>query len=128
MDHAGTQSHRPEGVIYPEAVSEDVGTGALPSPLSHFATRLDEVRSADAPDMNAIGRLLVELAADDEFFGPLIADMAPASMDVHWLLKPDRGDTHPASVGMGVGHHAFGPVDERQPGTPFRFQQPVHVH
>jgi len=91
MDHAGTQSHRPEGVIYPEAVSEDVGTGALPSPLSHFATGLDEVRSAGAPDMNAIGRLLVELAADDEFFGPLIADMAPASMDVHWLLKPERG-------------------------------------
>jgi predicted metal-dependent enzyme (double-stranded beta helix superfamily) len=41
--------------------------------------------------MDAIGRLLVRLAADDEFFRPLIADMAPASMDVHWLLKPERG-------------------------------------
>jgi len=75
----------------PEGVSEDVGTGALPSPLRHFATGVDEARSADVPDMGAIGRLLVQLAADDEFFRPLIADMAPASMDVHWLLRPARG-------------------------------------
>ena len=65
-------------------------TDALPGPLREFATGVDEARSADAPDMDAIGRLLVRLAADDEFFRPLIADMAPASMDVHWLLQPER--------------------------------------
>ena len=41
--------------------------------------------------MDAVGRLLVELGADDEFFGPLIAGMPAASTGVHWLLKPERG-------------------------------------
>lgn len=75
----------------PGAVSADGGTGALPTPLSLFAAGLGEARSADVLEMDAVGRLLAELAADDEFFGPLIADMPPASMDVHWLLRPDRG-------------------------------------
>ena len=69
----------------------DVGTGALPSPLSHFVVQLDEVRASGVPDMDAVGRLLVQLAADDEFFAPLIAGMSPASMGVHWLVKPERG-------------------------------------
>jgi predicted metal-dependent enzyme (double-stranded beta helix superfamily) len=69
----------------------DVGTGALPSPLSQFVTQLDEVRASGVPDMDAIGRLLAQLAADDEFFAPLVAGMPPASMGVQWLVKPDRG-------------------------------------
>ncbi|MFY9667765.1 MAG: hypothetical protein WAK44_07430 [Trebonia sp.] len=72
-------------------MTEDVATGALPSPLSHFVSQLDEVRAGGVPDMDAIGRLLAQLAADDEFFAPLIAGMPPESMGVHWLVKPERG-------------------------------------
>jgi hypothetical protein len=43
------------------------GTSALPGPLRRFADRLDEVRSADVVDMGQVGRVLVELAADEEF-------------------------------------------------------------
>ncbi|MFZ0079760.1 MAG: hypothetical protein WAL13_11685, partial [Trebonia sp.] len=60
-------------------MTEDVATGALPSPLSHFVSQLDEVRAGGVPDMDAIGRLLAQLAADDEFFAPLIAGMPPES-------------------------------------------------
>ena len=51
------------------------GADALPRPLRHFADQLDELRSADVLDMDQVGRLLVELAADEEFFGPLIAQL-----------------------------------------------------
>jgi predicted metal-dependent enzyme (double-stranded beta helix superfamily) len=68
-----------------------VVTGTLPSPLSHFVGQLNEVCSADVLDMGAVGRLLVELAADEDFFGPLIAGMPPESPEVHWLVKPGRG-------------------------------------
>jgi hypothetical protein len=43
------------------------GTGSLPGPLRHFADRLAAVRSAEIFDMNQVGRVLVELAADEEF-------------------------------------------------------------
>ena len=72
-------------------MTENVGTGALPGPLRQFVAQLDEVRAGGVPDMDAIGRLLVQLAADDEFFAPLIAGMPPESMGVHWLVKPERG-------------------------------------
>src|ERR1700735_2695060 len=72
-------------------MTEDVGTGALPSPLSHFVSQLDEVRAGGVPDMDVIGRLLAQLAADDEFCAPLSAGMPPESMGVHWLVKPERG-------------------------------------
>jgi hypothetical protein len=68
-----------------------VATDALPSPLSHFVAQVDEQRASGLPDMDAIGRLLTQLAADSEFFAPLIAGMPAASMGVHWLVKPDRG-------------------------------------
>jgi predicted metal-dependent enzyme (double-stranded beta helix superfamily) len=68
-----------------------MGTATLPSPLGHFVAQLDELRSAGVPDLDAVGRLLAELAADDDFFGPLIAEMPPRSQDVRWLVKPDRG-------------------------------------
>ena len=66
-------------------------TGAWPEPLRRFADRLAEVRSADVVDMDQVGRLLVELAADQEFFGPLIAQIPPGSPGSRWLIKPRRG-------------------------------------
>ena len=67
------------------------GTGALPGPLRRFADRLDEVRSAEVLDMDQVGRVLVDLAADEEFFGPLIAQLPPGSPGSRWLIKPERG-------------------------------------
>jgi predicted metal-dependent enzyme (double-stranded beta helix superfamily) len=68
-----------------------MSTGALPSPLRHFLTQLDELRSGDVPDMDKVGRLLVELAADEEYFAPLIAGIPSESTGGHWLVKPERG-------------------------------------
>jgi hypothetical protein len=68
-----------------------VSPGALPAPLRRFLDRLDQPHPGDAPDMDKVGRLLTELAADEEYFAPLIADMAPGSFVVHWLIKPGRG-------------------------------------
>ncbi len=68
-----------------------MSTGAWPGPVRHFLAQLDEVRSGGAPELDEAGRLLVELAADEEFFAPLIAQMPPESTDVHWLAQPDRG-------------------------------------
>ena len=47
------------------------GNGGLPGPLRRFSDRLKEVRSADVVNMDQVGRVLVELAADEEFFAPL---------------------------------------------------------
>jgi hypothetical protein len=44
--------------------------------------------------MDTVGRALVELAADEEFFGPLIAQIPPDPPDppgAHWLIRPERG-------------------------------------
>jgi hypothetical protein len=68
-----------------------MSTGAYPAPLGHFLTRLDEHRSTGAPDMGEVGRLLAELAADEEYFAPLIARMPVGSPGVHWLAQPARG-------------------------------------
>ena len=62
-----------------------------PSPLCHFLAQLDELRSADVLDMDQVGRLLVELAADEEYLGPLIAEMPSESPGGKWLVKPERG-------------------------------------
>ena len=51
----------------------------VPEPLRHFLAQLDELRSASIPDMDRVGRLLTELAADEEYFGPLIAVMPSES-------------------------------------------------
>jgi hypothetical protein len=40
----------------------------FPEPLRHFLAQLDELRSASIPDMDRVGRLLTELAADEEYF------------------------------------------------------------
>ena len=63
----------------------------LSGPLRHFLTRLDELRHGDIVDMDQVGRLLVELAADEEYLGPLIAEMPSESPGGRWLVKPERG-------------------------------------
>ena len=60
-------------------------------PLRHFADRLGEIRSAETLDMDQVGRALVELAADAEFFGPLIARLPAGSPGSQWLIRPERG-------------------------------------
>ena len=80
----------------------------MPSPLRHFLAQLDELRYADVPDMNEVGRLLAELAADEEFFDPLIAQIPSAAPGDRWLVRPERGPRlvlvhRPDSV-MGYTH------------------------
>jgi hypothetical protein len=60
-------------------------------PLRHFLAQLDELNCRDAIDMDKVGRALVELAADDEYFAPLIAQMPAGAPGVHWLVQPERG-------------------------------------
>ena len=52
---------------------------------------MDGLHSAGVPDMGEVGRLLVDLAADEEFFGPLIAEIPAASPGGTWLIRPERG-------------------------------------
>jgi predicted metal-dependent enzyme (double-stranded beta helix superfamily) len=68
-----------------------MSNGGFPSPLRHFLAELDELRPGDPSGMDKIGRLLVALAADEEYFAPLIAAMPAESPGVHWLARPDRG-------------------------------------
>jgi hypothetical protein len=68
-----------------------VSTGAVPGPPRHFLAQLADLRSGDAADMDQVGRLLVELAADEEYFAPLIAAMPADAPAVHWLIQPERG-------------------------------------
>jgi predicted metal-dependent enzyme (double-stranded beta helix superfamily) len=68
-----------------------MSTGDLPGPLRHFQTQLEELRSADTVDMDQVGRVLVELAADEEYLGPIIAAMPSESAGGQWLVKPERG-------------------------------------
>ena len=63
----------------------------LASPLRPFLAQLEDLRSADVLDMDQVGRLLVELAADEEYLGPLIAEMPAESPGGKWLVKPERG-------------------------------------
>ena len=69
----------------------EVSTGALPSPLRDFVAQLDERRSGEALDMDQVGRLLVEVAADEEFFAPLIEQIPAGSPGGQWLVQPERG-------------------------------------
>ena len=69
----------------------EVSTGAWPGPVRHCLAEVDELRSGGAPDLDEVGKLLVGLTADEEFFAPLIAQMPAESMGIHWLAQPDRG-------------------------------------
>jgi len=71
--------------------SEQPGTGAWPAPLRRFADQVEEISSAEVFDLDRVGRVLVELAADEEFFGPLIAQLPAGSPGSRWLIKPERG-------------------------------------
>ena len=67
-------------------------TDAFPGPVRHFLSRLDELPSGQPPDMDMVGRALVQLAADEEFFAPLIAQIPSSdSPGVRWLVRPERG-------------------------------------
>ena len=68
-----------------------MSTGTYPAPLHLFLAQLDDLRSSGAPNMGEVGRLLVELAANEEYFAPLIAAMPTKSPGVNWLVRPERG-------------------------------------
>lgn len=62
-----------------------------PGPLRHLLSQLDELRAEDSLDMNKVGHLLVELAADEDYLGPLIMAMPSESSGGTWLIRPERG-------------------------------------
>jgi hypothetical protein len=66
-----------------------MNTDDLPSPPRHFLTQLDELHSADIVDMDQVGRLLVELAGDEEYLGPLIAEMPSQSAGASGCSSPN---------------------------------------
>ena len=66
-----------------------MSTAPLPSPLRHFLEQLDGLRSAGVPDMDEVGRLLVDLAADEEFFDPLIAQLPSADPAIDGWSGPN---------------------------------------
>ena len=68
-----------------------MSAGAFPHPVRRFLAQLNELRPSDAPDMAEVARLLLELAAEEGFFAPLIAQMPAGSPGVHWLARPERG-------------------------------------
>jgi hypothetical protein len=69
----------------------DVRARDFPSPLRHFVAELDALRAANSLDMDRVGRLVVELAADHDYLGPLITEMPANSTSGTWLLRPGRG-------------------------------------
>ena len=68
-----------------------VSTGAVPRPLRQFLAQLDELCSGGTPDMGQLGQALVGLAADEEYFAPLIGQIPIGTAGVHWLVRPVRG-------------------------------------
>ena len=68
-----------------------MSTDVFPGPLRQFLAQLEELRSADSLDMDQVGQLLVGLAADEEYFGPLIAELPAESAGGKWLVQPERG-------------------------------------
>ena len=68
-----------------------MSAGPFPHPVRRFLAQLNELRFGDAPDMAEVGRLLLELAAEEEYFAPLIAQLPAETPGVHWLARPERG-------------------------------------
>ena len=68
-----------------------MNTAPWPGPIRRFLEQLDGLRSAAGPDMEEVGRLLVELASDEDFFDPLIAELPSAEPCDRWLVRPERG-------------------------------------
>ncbi len=69
----------------------DAVTYADDPPVKELLARIDELTAGDAPDVSAIGRALAELATDEEYFAPLVAQLAPDDMGVIGLHMPERG-------------------------------------
>ncbi len=68
-----------------------MSTAAAPGPLRHFIAQLGQLSSGDVIDMDKVGQALVELAADQEYFAPLIGQIPAEAPGVHWLVQPERG-------------------------------------
>lgn len=60
-------------------------------PVRTFLARVDELSSGSSPDVPAIGRALADLATDEQYFAPMVAQLAPDDMGVIGLHMPDRG-------------------------------------
>ena len=58
--------------------------------------------------MDQVGQVLVELAADEEFFGPLIAQLPSGSPGSRWLIRPERSPAgaRPPPGGSDGLHHS----------------------
>jgi len=80
-----TQPRAPVGYI------DEVRTSEYPSPLRHLLSQLAELRAEDSIDMSKVGHLLVQLAADEDYLGPLIKAMPSESSGGTWLIQPARG-------------------------------------
>jgi predicted metal-dependent enzyme (double-stranded beta helix superfamily) len=63
----------------------------FPSPLRHFLAQLDDLRAIGILDMDKVGRLLVELAANEDYLGPMITEIPSGSSGGKWLVRPARG-------------------------------------
>jgi hypothetical protein len=77
-----------------------VSTDDPASPLRPFLAQLDDLRSADVLDMDQVGRLLVELAADEEYLGPLIAEMPSQSPGASGWSSPNGDPAWCCSTGQ----------------------------
>ena len=85
------------------------GTSGLPGPLRRFADRLDEVRSAEIVHMDQVGQVLAELAADEEFFGPLISQLPSGS-------PGSRSGSFRAERAAALGARSFDLIKLADPG------------
>src|SRR5215469_11373909 len=85
-----------------------MSAGPFPHPVRRCLAQVNELRFGDAPDMAEVGRLLLELATEEEYFAPLIAQMPAGSPGVHWLARPERGPrlvlVHRPEGGMAYTH------------------------
>ena len=91
MTDALSDRFRTDRVAEGREGARTVNNDDFPGPLRHFLTRLDELRSENTVDMDRVGRLLVDLAADEDYLGPLIAEIPSESAGGRWLVKPERG-------------------------------------
>jgi hypothetical protein len=51
------------------------------------------------PDIDRMGPLLIELAADAELFAPLIAHIPSEAPGDRWLVRPERAPAWCSSTG-----------------------------
>ena len=95
-----------------ERVRAGTGTGDM-TMVVHVVGR-DQRHRITAAQGVLVGKAQLGLAI-------FMADRMPALMR---LYPADRGERDPAMVGVGVGHHPLGPVEQHQTGTSFGLDQP----